>query len=85
MHSLSMLLVWKGSETSHYLGEERQIFVHHFKGFYLFIYLFIRLFSMGTTTYRYSGYTFMKTILVHAEGPLATCASGLSMLQKLIT
>ena len=40
---------------------------------------------MGTTTYRYSGYTFMKTILVHAEGPLATCASGLSMLQKLIT
>ena len=52
---------------------------------YLFIYLFIRVFSMGTTTYRYSGYTFMKTILVHAEGPLATCASGLSMLQKLIT
>ena len=40
---------------------------------------------MGTTTYRYSGYTFMKTILVHAEGPLATCASGLSMLQKLST
>ena len=38
---------------------------------------------MGTTTYRYSGYTFMKTILVHAEGPLATCASGLSMLQKI--
>ena len=32
MHSLSMLLVWKGSETSHHLGEERQNFRASFQG-----------------------------------------------------
>ena len=33
VRSLSMLLVWWGSETSHHLGEERQNFVIHFTGF----------------------------------------------------
>ena len=29
VHSLSMLLVWKRSETSHYLGDERKDFLQH--------------------------------------------------------
>ena len=29
VHNLSMLLVWKRSETSHHLGDERQIFLQH--------------------------------------------------------
>ena len=29
MHSLSMLLVWKRSETSHHLGDERQNSLQH--------------------------------------------------------
>ena len=32
MHSLSILLAWKGSETSHHLGEERQNFCASFQG-----------------------------------------------------
>ena len=29
VHSLSMLLVWKRSETSHHLGDKRQNFLQH--------------------------------------------------------
>ena len=42
VHSLSMLLVWKRSETSHHLVDERQNFLQHQRiVFYLFIYLLL--------------------------------------------